>query len=158
MVDPGWYPDPLGLWDGRWWDGGAWNDAVRTGRHQDSEPIVDLSELLAVQPVGGLVWQGERGDPTHPGHYILTDSAMSFYRSVSDPPVETFPLWSIALAEARIKGGQGLRGVGDVALTIAYPGYSGKATFVLRSVPDPERIAALICRHARLARMRANHA
>ena len=110
---------------------------------------------MAEQPTGGLVWQGERqGDPTHPGLYILTDVAMNVYGSPSKPPTESFPLWTISKAEARINAGQALRGVGDVALTIAYPGYGGRATQVLRGVPETDRAAAMISRIPRLTRLR----
>ena len=79
---------------------------------------------------------------------------MNVYGSPSKAPMESFPLWTISKAEARINAGQALRGVGDVALTIVYPGYGGRATQVLRGVPETDRAAAMISRHARLTRLR----
>ena len=130
--------------EGRRGGGRDWHEAVRTGAHQDVEPIRPIEELMAEQPTGGLVWQGERqGDPTHPGLYILTDVAMNVYGSPSKPPTESFPLWTISKAEARINAGQALRGVGDVALTIAYlrlrgPGDAG-APRAFRKPIEPRR-------------------
>src|SRR4051812_47480962 len=34
-----WYPDPLGRWAHRYWDGGAWTDWVSDGTHQFCEPV-----------------------------------------------------------------------------------------------------------------------
>jgi hypothetical protein len=35
----GWYPDPLGRHELRWWGGMSWMDAVRDGDVQDVDPV-----------------------------------------------------------------------------------------------------------------------
>lgn len=150
----GWYPDPMGLWDARWWDGVAWHDAVTIGRHQDEEPMRGLDALVATGPGDGLVWQGHRsGDPSHTALYVLTGRALRVYKKTDRPPVDEWLLWKVQAAEPRIKAGQSVRGVGDVTLTIAYAGFAGRSTEVLRGVSEPDRVAALITRYARLARL-----
>jgi hypothetical protein len=37
-VAPGWYPDPSGRWQVRWWDGAAWSDHVAAGGRRASDP------------------------------------------------------------------------------------------------------------------------
>jgi hypothetical protein len=36
---PGWYPDPMGRHEYRWWDGGAWTDGVASGGRQAVDPL-----------------------------------------------------------------------------------------------------------------------
>lgn len=36
---PGWYADPAGRWQWRWWDGAAWSPAVRTGERAGQDPL-----------------------------------------------------------------------------------------------------------------------
>lgn len=57
---PGWYRDPTGLGDGRYWDGAAWTDSVsRAGQtitasiepQQAALPPVPGSEMRAPAPV-----------------------------------------------------------------------------------------------------------
>jgi hypothetical protein len=35
---PGWYPDPAGRFDDRYWDGTDWTSAVKRGEHVESDP------------------------------------------------------------------------------------------------------------------------
>ena len=158
MVDPGWYPDPMGLWDERWWDGQVWNDAVRTGRHQDVEPLRTAEELIRTAPDDGVLWHGTRGvGMLGNEEYILTGVFLRQYSRLDRPPELEWPLWTIARADPRFSGGQTVLGVGDVELTVNYAGYQGRSTYVLKNVPDPIRAAALICRQSRLARMVAGY-
>lgn len=151
--DPGWYPDPLGLWDLRWWDGRAWNETVRTGTHQDVEPIAPIEQLAADVPAAGVVWQSAKAvDPIHGEQYLMTGESLRVYTNLSKPPKLEWQLWTIARAEPRVTGGQSLMGVGDVVLTISFEGFAGRSTEVLQRVPEPARAAALICRYSRLAR------
>ncbi|HET8931610.1 MAG TPA: phospholipid scramblase-related protein [Acidimicrobiales bacterium] len=36
---PGWYPDPMGRHEYRWYDGTAWSDSVASGGRQSSDPM-----------------------------------------------------------------------------------------------------------------------
>jgi hypothetical protein len=38
---PGWFPDPSGRWQVRWWDGSTWTDRVATAGRQASDPLPD---------------------------------------------------------------------------------------------------------------------
>lgn len=38
QVAPGWYPDPSGRWQVRWWNGSAWADQVASGGRQGTDP------------------------------------------------------------------------------------------------------------------------
>jgi hypothetical protein len=158
VTDPGWYPDPLRLWDVRWWDGNAWNEAVRTGTWQDVEPLVTLDQLVAAAPGDGLVWHGKRSaDLINTEQYVVTGNSVRMYTDMSRPPKAEFALWTIARAEPRVNAGQGLLGVGDVVLTISYKGFAGRTTEVLKNVPEPARAAAIITRMSRLARLVAGY-
>ena len=157
-VAAGWYPDPLGLWDVRWWDGVEWRDAVRTGSHQDTDPVAPIADLVAVTPAAGVVWQSRRvADAVNAEHYVLTGRTLSVYNNLSRPPTKEWQLWTIGRAEPRVTGGQHLMGVGDVVLTIAYEGFAGRSTGVLKRVHEPERSAAWILRYCRLARRAAGY-
>lgn len=35
----GWFPDPFGRHDARWWDGSAWSEHVSTGGVQTVDPV-----------------------------------------------------------------------------------------------------------------------
>lgn len=39
MTAPGWYADPLGRAELRWYNGATWGDQVRTGRAEGQDPI-----------------------------------------------------------------------------------------------------------------------
>lgn len=152
MTTAGWYPDPMGLWDERWWDGVAWHDAVRTDAFAWTEPLTTLDALLATPLPGGALWTSERdANVVHKEHYVLLATELQILLA-NGTPERVVPLFGIAWARARVNAGQALRGVGDIELHIAYPGYTGRATEVLRSVPDCELGAALITRQARLNR------
>ena len=154
MADAGWHPDPMGLWDLRWWDGAGWTEAVKTGEHQDVEPLLPPAERRTMFAGDGVIWTSERkGDPLRNQTFVLTGNTVRVYKRMDRPPVEEWQVWKIATAEPRIKAGQSLRGVGDIVMHIAYPGYTGRAHEVLRDVPDPAKPAALIFRAARLARL-----
>lgn len=36
-----WYPDPVGRFSSRWWDGSGWTDRVRRGTEELSDPLGD---------------------------------------------------------------------------------------------------------------------
>jgi hypothetical protein len=116
-VAAGWYPDPLGLWDVRWWDGAEWRDAVRSGSHQDTDPVAPIADLVAVTPAAGVVWQSRRvADAVNTERYVLTGRTLSVYNDLSRPPTKEWQLWTIGRAEPRVTGGPSLMGVGGGGL------------------------------------------
>ena len=132
---PGWYPDPAGDYEQRWYDGAAWTDRVVTGSFVTDDPMTDAGPLPAEEAV---LW--------HSGGDMLTTHRLILASTAPNRPPEQFEVWMVAGARARHGG------VGDVEVTIAYPGYGGRATWVLRSVADPPAVAALVHKQANRAR------
>jgi hypothetical protein len=142
LTTPGWYPDPGGCWDLRWWDGRAWADDVQTGLHQAKDPYPPIP--LAVDRSACIWLAVSRTASLGDERYLLTGDALHIYRG--DTPRGAIPIWGIANLDVRVNTGQHARGVGDVVVTVAYSGYYGPSTFVLRSVDDPHAAKAAIRR------------
>ena len=72
-VPAGWYPDPAGSADMRWWDGASW-----TSHTANSTPAVDVAPALRSDPAGGDHGVGatmiELGDPTTRWAWLLVFS------------------------------------------------------------------------------------
>lgn len=88
-VAPGWYPDPSGRWQVRWWDGTAWTDRVATAGRQGSDPppggeaTADLVNRVVATALG------------------FADLADTMPESVTDPTV-TAALWRDAATRREI--------------------------------------------------------
>ncbi len=141
--NPGWYADPGGCWEERWWDGSAWCAAVRTGAYQCEDPyppipptVTAANEVLASWSSGTV----RLGTET----YQLTWDSLLMYDG--SRLKEQLALWSINGIEVRRSASQHARGVGDVVLSIAYQGYFGPSTFALLGVPSPDEVKAAIRR------------
>lgn len=115
-VTPGWYPDPSGDWELRWWDGILWSADVATGSFRGEEPIGSV----AMPAVEQLLWEGD-------GHRLTTDRVWVHEPGSGRPP-EELPLWTIAHVEATTS---------RVTMSVAYPGYGGRVTYVIRSTAAP---------------------
>lgn len=61
---PGWYRDPTGLGDGRYWDGMAWTDAVSRAGQTITAPIDP--QQAALPPVPGSEMQTPAVAPSAP--------------------------------------------------------------------------------------------
>lgn len=57
---PGWYADPAGAFDLRWWDGGTWTGAVVTAGVQSSSPLSDGRGPVQVSDPGSVQDQVRR--------------------------------------------------------------------------------------------------
>lgn len=135
---PGWYPDPTGDYEQRWYDGAAWTDRVATGSFVTDDPVAPVTPL---PPEEAVLW--------HSGADMLTTHRLIVASTSPGRPPEQFEAWMVAGARARHSG------VGDVEVTIAYPGYDGRATWVLRGVAEPPAVAALVRKQANRARQAA---
>lgn len=137
---PGWYPDPYGDWQLRWWDGLAWSEHVRTGLFAAAAP----PEPPVVPDTEQHVW----GD----GRHQLTTHRWFPRERQGDTPVE-IPLWAVADVEVRLAAGDGF---GTVVAVVAYPGYTDRRHWIAPKVADVHRVAALVRlwanRNRRLAR------
>lgn len=134
-VLPGWYQDPSGDYEQRWWDGTAWTDRVVTGSFTTDDPVTEPGPLPAEEVV---LWQT--------GGDVLTTHRLIIASTLPKRPPEQFEVWMVAGTRARHSG------VGDVEITIAFAGYGGRATWVLRRVSDPPAVAALVRKQANRAR------
>jgi hypothetical protein len=124
-VPPGWYPDPVGDHELRWWDGEAWTETVRTGDHQGTAPLRKVEVPTAEQ----VLWS--RGPEMITTHRVLLREGRY--------PVE-LPWWMVRGVEARGN---------DVVLRIGYPGYTDKSERRIRGLPNAPEIAALCLTWAR---------
>jgi len=139
---PGWYPDPSGDYEQRWFDGTLWTADVVTGAFRGSDPVPAHGAPLPEQEF--VVWQS--------GADTLTTHRLVLGSTAPARPPETFELWMVQAVQARRSGP-----VGDVEITIGYAGYGGRATWVLRNAPEPAYVAALVHRQAnRVRRSLAN--
>jgi len=137
-VGPGWYPDPSGDYEQRWWDGTRWTDDVVTGPFRGSVPLPAPGEPL-LPGVETLVWQNEWGTLTSHRLWVVEHRGQQ---------ATEFALWMVRGAQVRSAVG----GLADIGVTIAYPGYGGRATWVLRAVADAPAVAAALLRQANRVR------
>lgn len=153
MPAAGWYRDPTGVWDERWWHGAAWSDTVRIGDFLGSEPPLAIDALVAQESERAALAFTREGGGFHRERYVVDQSHVHFFKGNSSRATRSVPLFGVAWATPRVRAGQSLRGTGDVELHISYPGYAGPTTLVFRNVSECSRAAALLTRCARLARI-----
>ncbi len=127
----GWYPDPSGDWQVRYWDGSVWTQHVQTGPFQSVEPL----EAPVLPETETLLWQN--------GEDHLTTHRAVFRDDYAGAEPVTVLLWTVARVEVRPKTIDPAPGTGDVALVVAYRGYGGRTHWVLKNVSDPHRVGAL---------------
>ena len=65
MPEGGWYQDPTGRHEKRYWDGSRWSDHVADGSEAATDPIRSPAEL-AVAPAGQRHPEIESPDPERP--------------------------------------------------------------------------------------------
>lgn len=124
----GWYPDPNGDWQLRYWDGQRWTEHVSTGRWVTTAPL----EPPVVPDTEQQVWAD--------GRHVLTTHRWFPREHASQPPAE-IPLWAVADTEVRAASGAG---VGTVVAVVAYPGYTDRRHWVAPDVVDAHRVAAYV--------------
>jgi hypothetical protein len=128
---PGWYEDPSGDYEYRYWDGRQWTDAVAYRGHQMADPLVDPVMPQHEQ----VLWQD--------GRSALTTHRAWVPDRLHGGRVREIGLWSVAGVDVTVNAGQGIAGTGRVVLTVAYPGYTGRSDWVFRGVARPHEVAAL---------------
>ncbi|MGH9211880.1 MAG: DUF2510 domain-containing protein [Acidimicrobiales bacterium] len=50
VVEPGWFPDPVGRHEFRWWDGTSWSDIV-ADQGAESVDRLDAHQPEAARPI-----------------------------------------------------------------------------------------------------------
>lgn len=132
MPLPGWYPDPTGDYEVRYWDGAQWSDAVANQGVQFEEPV-DWSVLPEQE---SMVW-------VHDPHQLSTHRVWvddGARRGV----VREFPLWAVSEVRVTESVTHRSQGLGRVAVVIGYEGYVGRTHWVMSGVPQPHEVAALV--------------
>ncbi|MGZ4437660.1 MAG: DUF2510 domain-containing protein [Nocardioidaceae bacterium] len=122
---PGWYADPLGDHDVRWWDGSAWTDTVRTGPFQGTASLTPVP----VPREETVLWH--RGDELLTTHRAVLREGRR--------PVDV-PWWAVR--------GVDVRGT-DLVLLIGYPGYTDKTERRIKGLANAPELAALALAWAR---------
>ncbi len=139
MALAGWYADPHGDHDQRYWDGQRWTEHVASF----GLALVDPSEDVGLPDQEQRLWG--HGAHVLTTHRIWIDDGPPSRRGHPEP----LPLWTVQDVEPRKKLGQDLSATGDIALRVAYPGYVGPTHRVLKAVPQVGVTAAWIRRWAR---------
>ncbi|MBS1848817.1 MAG: DUF2510 domain-containing protein [Actinobacteria bacterium] len=142
MTPTGWYPDPSGLWESRWWDGTSWTDTVATGGFQSSEPVtsspaVPTDESVPLAEVGGTY---ER----EPAALRLTWSFLAFIPTRRAHETRWLPLPFVH--PIIVEGVSAPGGPGRLRVSVRGPGYVGPGVYVVNGVVDASRFRALVLR------------
>lgn len=127
-VEPGWYRDPVDEFEARWWSGREWTQDVRTGRFTTTSPVI----ATPIPVVESVLWSvGGNALTTHAAHVVERGKQI------------VLPWWSVVSVSSTISAGQSMAGMGTLVLHIAYPGYTDRAEWRMRSVSEPDRLHAL---------------
>lgn len=126
---PGWYTDPVDDFELRWFDGARWTSEVATGPWTGRWDLPVATEPL-VPPHEVVVWSD--------GTQTISSHRLVLREPLRAGPV-MLPVWSVRATRCRAPH----RVRGDVELTIAYPGYTGRTTWLVRDVLDAPRVGAL---------------
>ncbi len=129
---PGWYPDPSHEHEYRYHDGQAWTEHVASFGWTSTDPAGEHPGRQVPTAETTLWWEG--------AHRLTTHRAFVDDGVTQGTPQE-LPLWSVADVEVTPSSGR-------VALRIAYPGYAGRAHYVMTRVADAPAVGALCRRWA----------
>ena len=127
MTEPGWYRDPVDEFELRWWNGREWTQDVRTGRFATVSPV-EPSPIPAQESV---VWSY--------GSYVITTHAAHVPERGRDVAL---PWWAVAAVACTVSSSQALARTGTLVLHVAYPGYTDRAEWRMRGIPDADHVHA----------------
>ena len=142
MNAPGWYPDPTGRWEYRWFNGNAWDETVATGAFQSTEPVQPSMPAATDESVALLEVDGtyER----EPARFRLTWSYLAFIPVKRPHETRWIPLGFVASVVVAKAGDA--TAAGDVRVSVRGPGYVGPGVIVLTGVPTAHWVRASILR------------
>jgi hypothetical protein len=130
MSVPGWYADPAGDYEWRWWNGAEWSQSVATGKYTTTSPLG--SPLPEAE---STVWE-------HGRHRFTTHAVHLGKVNV------TLPWWSITKVYVQVSAAQSVIATGDLVLVVGYPGYVGPSEYRIRGVSDLHQVHAMAYRWA----------
>ena len=138
----GWYPDPSGYWEYRWWDGSSWSADVATGLYQHAEPLPTIAPTpgdprAAIFDVSGTY---ER----EPARFVLSWYHVTFVPTRRVHETRHLPLGMVAAA--KVANASSADAAGTVRLEIRGAGYVGPGVIELKGVPGAHWVRALILR------------
>lgn len=138
---PGWYPDPSGLWEVRWFDGASWSDQVSTGGVQSSEPYPPSTQPPA--DLTSVLWSATATSEREPVQLNLTWRSLDVIPSRRPQETRRLPLWFVSALGTEGLGGDGS---GNLRIQVKGAGYVGPSTFVIRGIPQVAWVRAIILR------------
>lgn len=147
MTTPaGWYPDPSGLWEVRWFDGAAWSDQVATGGAQATEPY-PLALQAPANPAT-VLWFGSGTSEHEPARLDLTWQSLDFVPLKRPQETRRFPLGFVAgVVVERLSPD----GSGGLRILVRGPGYVGPSTFLIKGMERVLWGRAMILRQRAIA-------
>ena len=82
--EPGWYPDPAGRHEHRWWDGVGWTEDVSSHGRPATDPLTPPKQVQATTPPAKIQQQISRAIPTAaPG---LPQDEITYDPTTTPPP------------------------------------------------------------------------
>lgn len=143
---PGWYRDPSGLWEVRWFDGVSWSDQVATG----GSPGTEALQPVVTPPANAatVLWFATGKSEHEPVRLDLTWQALAFVPLRRMHETRHLPLgFVVGVTIDRF----GSDGSGDLRVSVRGPGYVGPSTFLVRGVDNVAWGRAMILRQRAIA-------
>ena len=128
----GWYPDPTGDWEQRFWDGAVWTEHVHTGPFGTQAPVGEPTLPGQEQ----LVWTDGR-------HTLTTHRFLIREQSRTAEPVQIL-LWTVVDVSVRGGWGGAATAQGTVVVAVDFPGYTDRRHWTAPRVLDIHRVAAYV--------------
>jgi len=141
----GWYANPSGQGDLRYWDGGTWTDHYRE-RPQTSHSHLPQATAVASSTSSGSTYEGEwdpdvvwaaRGKPLTgigAGRYKLTKFYLFFEKGTLRTNAQQVPVASLTDIDVRQSMSQKARGVGNIVVHIQRS--TGVEVVTLEDIPN----------------------
>lgn len=144
-VGPGWYPDPTGLWEFRYWDGTVWTDQVVTGGYQstDAHPPTDQPPARPDTVLWSMSGVFER-EP------VRVDLHWHLVAFVPTRRVHETRYWPLGFLRSLTFDSLAADGSGDLRFGVGGPGYVGPGVVLVRQVTAAAQARAIVLRQRAL--------
>lgn len=146
MTAAGWFADPSGLWELRWFDGATWSDHVATGSHQATEPYPP--HLQPPPEEATVLWSTAGKSEGEPVRLDLTWHTLDFLPLRRLHESRRLPLSIVrGVVTERVAGD----GSGNLRVSVGGPGYVGPGVLLVRDAPGVGATRAVILRQRAIA-------